>query len=161
VAEASSAIPVRSTSPARQAFLAIATGGFVVGALDLMYAMAVYQPHHPIVVLHTIASGLLGPASYQGGVATAILGLVLQFLIASIIAAIYYAASRKVPYLLKHPITSGIVYGACVYSVMHGLVLPLSNTYHDAIPKIYVATEFIEHWFFVGLPIALSVRYFR
>ncbi len=143
------------------ALAAIAVGGLIVGVLDLTYAIVVYQPHHPIVTPHTIASGVLGPAAYEGGVPTAILGICLHFFIAFSITAIYYALSLRVPYLVEHPLTSGIVYGACVYCVMHGLVLPLSNVYHGhPIPKIYVITEFVEHWFFVGLPIALSVRYF-
>lgn len=142
------------------ALAAILAGGLIVGTLDMTYAVVVYSPRHPIHVPQTIASGILGPASYQGGAATAILGIALHFFIAFTIAAIYYLASKQIPYLIEHPAICGIVYGACVYSVMHGLVLPLSNVHHDAIPKIYVITEFIEHWFFVGLPIAFSVRYF-
>ena len=53
-----------------------------------------------------------------------------------------------------------MAYGLMVYCVMHGLVLPLSNAAHRPIPPVYVITEFIEHAFFVGLPAALSVRYF-
>ena len=53
-----------------------------------------------------------------------------------------------------------MLYGLMVYCVMHGLVLPLSNAPHRVIPKVYVITEFIEHAFFVGLPVALATRYF-
>lgn len=85
--------------------------------------------------------------------------MLLHVFIAFCIAAVYYAASRRLDVLIRRPIASGMVYGACVYCVMHGLVLPLSAVSHHAIPKIYVITEFIEHWFFVGLPPALAVRY--
>lgn len=138
----------------------ILVGGLIVGVLDMAYAIVVYAPSHPTAPALTIASGILGPAAYQGGTPAAVLGIVLHFFIALSITAIYYAASRAMPYLVDHPIPSGIVYGTCVYSVMHGLILPLSNVYHGPIPKFYVLTEFIEHWLFVGLPIAFTVRRF-
>lgn len=42
-----------------------------------------------------IAGGLLGPRTYEGGLATAGLGLVCQFVIAVSAAAVYFAASRR------------------------------------------------------------------
>ena len=41
-------------------FYAILVGGMIVGAIDLIYAIAVYSPQRPIRVPQTIASGLLG-----------------------------------------------------------------------------------------------------
>lgn len=66
----------------------------------------------------------------------------------------------NLPFLTRRAVTFGLLYGAVVYLFMHLIVLPLS-----AVPKfhhelVYVAPEFVEHWFFVGLPIALSVRRF-
>lgn len=41
---------------------------------------------------------------------------------------------------------------------MHLVVPPLSAVPRSGVPLIYRAAEFVEHWFCVGLPIALSVR---
>jgi type IV secretory pathway VirB6-like protein len=47
-------------------FLAVAIGGLIVGVLDLAYAIIVYSPQKPVLVLQTIASGVLGERSYSG-----------------------------------------------------------------------------------------------
>jgi uncharacterized membrane protein YagU involved in acid resistance len=148
------------TRPKHAALASVAAGGFIVGVLDLTYAIVVYSPRAPILIPQTIASGVLGAKSYQGGVSSAVLGVFLHFFIAFCIASVYYAASRKLSVLVTNALPSGLIYGGLVYCVMHGLVLPLSAVAHRAIPPVYVVTEFIEHWFFVGLPVALSVRYF-
>jgi uncharacterized membrane protein YagU involved in acid resistance len=120
----------------------------------------VYSPKAPILIPQTIASGILGAASYAGGASSAVLGVVCHFFIAFCVATVYYLASRKLPFLVTSAVPWGMAYGLMVYCVMHGLVLPLSNAAHRPIPPVYVITEFIEHAFFVGLPVALTTRYF-
>jgi len=139
---------------------AIFVGGLIVGAVDLLYAIAVYSPRHPILVPQTIASGILGPKSYQGGLAAALLGVALQFVIALGAATVYYLASRKLTYLVTHAVLCGLIYGALVYLFMHVVVLPLSSVPKGNTPLVYKVFEFVQHWFVVGLPIALSVRHY-
>jgi hypothetical protein len=50
--------------------------------------------------------------------------------------------------------------GALAHLFMQIVVLPLSAVPKDDIPFIYVASEFVAHWFCVGLPIALSVGHY-
>lgn len=144
-----------------QPFLAVLAGGLIVGVLDLVYAIAVYSPHNPIVIPQGIASGLLGEKSYAGGAKTAVLGVVLHFVIAFGAATVYYVASRRLAFLVKRPGLAGPIYGALVYLFMHFVVLPLS-----AFPKqpmhldLYQVCEFIWHCLCVGPPIAFSVRHF-
>ena len=45
----------------------------------------------------SIASGLLGKAAYEGGSATAPLGLALHFFIAFVMALVYVLAARRLP----------------------------------------------------------------
>jgi len=150
-----------ATPPASgRPFPAIFVGGLIVGAVDLLYAIAVYTPRHPILVPQTIASGILGLKSYQGGVPAALLGVVLQFIIALGAATVYYLASHKLKFLVSRAVLCGLIYGALVYLFMHGVVLPLSATPKGHTPLVYQAFEFVEHWFAVGLPIALSVRHY-
>lgn len=142
------------------AVAAIALGTLLVGSLDLAYAVVVYSPHQPILIPQTIASGVLGAPSYDGGLASAWLGILLQYVIAFGISTVYYLASRRLTFLVQRPVPWGMFYGAAVYCVMHGLVVPLSAAPHHALSRAFIVTEFIEHWFFVGLPVALSVSFF-
>lgn len=83
------------------AFEIIAYGGVTVGILDfldasiffMLYAGATLQR-----VWQGVAAGLLGrDAAVAGGWNTAALGIILHFVIAFIIAAIYYAGTRFAP----------------------------------------------------------------
>lgn len=141
---------------------AIAVGGFIVGVIDLLYAILVYNPRHPIKIPQAIASGVLGVDSFKGGSKSAALGVVLHFAIAFGAATVYYLASRQLPMLLDRAVLCGLIYGALVYFFMRLVVMPLSAVpgSHSLSISIYSACEFVEHWFGVGLPIALSVRHY-
>ena len=144
-----------------QASSAIATAGLIAGILDITSAFIIYgaKGATPVRILQSVASGLLGPESFKGGLATAGLGLVLHFVIALGAAAVFYAASRKLRILLDHPVASGLAYGLAIYAFMNLVVLPLSA----ASPKysVYsVVSQLIVHPLLIGLPIALIVRRF-
>ena len=139
---------------------AIAVGGLIVGVLDLAYAIVVYSPHKPILIPQTIASGVLGEQAYDLGIPSAVLGVIFHFVIAFGAASAYYLASRKWTFMVEKAVLCGLLYGALVYFFMHLVVLPLSALPHRHAPFIYQACEFVEHWFGVGLPIALSVRHY-
>jgi hypothetical protein len=117
---------VASSSAHPHAFPAIVVGGLIVGGVDLLYAIAVYSPRHPILTPQTIASGILGAKSYSEGTYSFALGIVLQFVIALGAATVYYLASRRLKFLVSHAVPSGLTYGAQVYLFMHIVVLPLS-----------------------------------
>lgn len=139
---------------------AILVGGLIAGALDLTYAILVYSPRNPIRIPQHIASGLLGMKSFSGGATTAALGVLLHFVIALGAATIYYLASRGIPFMVERAILAGMIFGGLVYAFMHVAVIPLSAVTTRQTPFVYQATEFVWHWVGVGLPIALSVRYF-
>src|SRR5688572_28022303 len=108
----------------------IFVAGLVAGVLDLTAACFfawVRAGVTPVRVFHSVASGLIGPsAATTGGNKTALLGIALHFLIATTWAAVYYIASRKIRFLINHPIIAGLLYGVFVYSFMNFVVLPLS-----------------------------------
>src|SRR5437667_10245571 len=83
-------------SSKRGAFLAIFAGGLIVGTLDLTQAFILFGRRVPLV----IAAGLLGRPAFHGGPATYVLGIVLHFFIATSVTAIYFAASRKLRFLV-------------------------------------------------------------
>ena len=109
----------------RQLGLAIAVGGLVAGTLDIFVA-ALINTVPPGTILQAIASGLLGRASYQGGLGTMGLGLGLQWLMSLIIAKIYVLAGVQLPILFRRPVAMGALYGVGVFVVMNFVVLPLS-----------------------------------
>ncbi len=143
-----------------RALPAVFVGGLVVGVLDLAYAILVYSPRKPILIPQTIASGILGMRAYDGGAQTAALGVALHFVIAFGAATVFYLVSRKLSFMIQRAVLSGLIYGGLVYLFMHLVILPLSAAPHGHMPIIYKACEFVEHWFCVGLPIALSVRHY-
>ena len=141
----------------RNALLAIAVGGGIAGALDLLQACLLFGWRVPLV----IAAGLLGRQAFHGGVGTYILGVCLHFFIACSATAIYYAASRKLRFLLQHPLVCGLFYGIAVELVMSYIVLPLSALHARGPYKLHdVLLGLAVHMVVVGLPIALSVRRF-
>src|ERR1700722_3830594 len=86
---------------------AILAGGFIAGTLDIGVAVALYHIG-PITLLQAIASGILGKAAYSGGLNAALFGLVLQWAMSLIIAAIYVLAADRLPMLRRRWLAMGL-----------------------------------------------------
>lgn len=146
-----------SSSP----FCAIGLAGLIAGILDITSAFVIagLKGMGSIRMLQGIASGLLGPKSFEGGMATAGLGLAIHFLIAFTAAAVFYGASRKSSFLTQHAVVSGLLYGVAVYLFMYWIVMPLAfvNARHSISRDV---TAVLVHMLLIGLPIALVVRRF-
>lgn len=144
------------------ALLPVVCAGFACGVLDITAALIVYGffGAKPVPLLQGIASGLLGPRAFQGGLATAMLGLLCHFVIAFGAATVYFAASRAVPLLLQHAVASGALYGVAVYFFMSRVVLPLSAAARRPFSMKMMIIGVVIHIFCVGLPISLCVRRF-
>ena len=143
----------------------ILLGGVIAGVLDIAYAFIfsyLGSGRTPAFVLQSVASGALGRNAYQGGAKTAALGLAFHFLIALAAAAVYVFASRALPFMITHPIPSGIVYGLGVYAFMNCVVLRVSairaTTWPWSYPKSVLIGGLLIHIFGIGLPIALVNR---
>lgn len=139
---------------------AILAGALVVGVLDLLDALLFFGARGvpPTAILHSIASGLLGRAAFRGGATTAALGVLLHFLIALGIVAVYFAASRAVPRLRRHPLLYGPLYGLLVYAVMNVIVVPLSAAPDGPKSWPVLVNGLLIHMLGVGLPAALAAR---
>jgi hypothetical protein len=140
---------------------AIAWGGLLAGVGDITFAFVVWRSVGPVRVLQSVASGLLGTAAREGGLATAALGAVLHFTIAFIWATVFWLASRRLKVLVRHPVVCGLLYGAVVYGFMYCVVLPLSAI-HAKLPTDISAIllSLTGHMLLVGLPIALAAYKF-
>jgi hypothetical protein len=110
-------------------------------------------------VWQTVASGILGPHAFEKGWRSGIFGLALHFIISFTIATIYVLASLRLPFLLKHPLTAGALYGIAVYCVMNYIVLPLSRRAKRPFNTNFALTQLVIHICIVGWSIALSAHY--
>jgi hypothetical protein len=142
--------------------LAIFWGGSLCGVLDITAALVVYgtMGAKPLRLLQGIAGGLLGPRTYGGGIATALLGLLCHFVIAFSAAAVFVTASRLAPFLVRHAVLSGVLYGIAVYFFMNRIVVPISAAAKFPFSFKMMVIGVVIHIFYVGLPIALAARRF-
>ncbi len=154
-------IPSRAPATTPRAFAAIFSAGLVCGVMDITAAFITWWPRgvKPARLLQGIVAGWLGPESFQGGTPTALLGLAFHFLIAFSAAAVFYAASRKLTFLIRRPILSGVLYGVTVYLVMYWVVMPLSN-FHGTKTVTSSIIAIFTHIICVGLPISLVIHRF-
>ena len=140
-----------------RAFEAIVYGGLTVFVLDGLAAVtnSGLRGVGPLRVFQYVASGLLGPASFDGGWATFLLGVAVHGLVAFSAAAVYYLLSLKLPLLVRQPLLCGPLYGVAVYFFMARVVVPLSSA--RVLP--FSPAQLVIHVFCVGLPVALIARW--
>jgi hypothetical protein len=139
----------------------VVAGGLLAGALDITYACvfwAVKADVPPTRIFQSVAAGLLGEASFEGGAATAALGLFLHFFIACTMALTYYFVSRRWTVLVHRPVPLGIAYGLLLYVIMNFVVVPLSAANSGSRDPTWIALTVAVHAFLIGLPIALFSR---
>lgn len=140
----------------------LCAGWLVAGTLDILYATGFSYLRGgvpPTRILHFVASGALGPAAYQGGAATAALGLAFHYLNALLFTAALFGAAATWPGLVQRPVLTGALYGLGAYLVMNYAVIPLSRIGPRPTPPTIVwVTGVLVHMFFIGVPIALAAR---
>ena len=135
----------------------VLAGGLLAGALDITWACLYWAQEAdvaPTRIFQSVAAGLLGEASYEGGATSAALGLLLHFFIACTMAVAYYLAARRLPALARRPIPFGIAYGLLLYVVMNYVVVPLSAAGAGSRDPTWIALTVAVHAFLVGIPIA-------
>jgi hypothetical protein len=153
--------PIAADVENSRAFAAIFYAGLLCGVMDITAAFITWWPKgvKPPRLLQGVAAGWLGPKSFDGGMATASLGLAFHFLIAFTAATIFYVASRQLAFMIDHPVVSGVLYGIAVYLVMYWAVMPLSN-FHGTKTVTSSIVAIITHIVCVGLPISLVIHRF-
>lgn len=147
--------------PRSRSLTLVLAGGIVAGGLDIVYAIVFWAVKRGVPaqrILQSVAAGLLGPASFQGGTPTAALGLALQFFIAITMAVTYYLVARRWPLLVQRPVWCGLGYGLMLYGVMNYVVVPLSAAGSGSRDPVWVILSILVHMALIGLPIALFTR---
>ncbi|HJT96711.1 MAG TPA: hypothetical protein VJ696_00205 [Rhodanobacteraceae bacterium] len=157
------AIARTASSARRGALVTIVAGGALSATIDLIYACTYHGIRSgvpPVRILQSIASGLLGRASYEGGIASAALGFAAHYLILIGAAAIYYAASRRFALLTARPMLAGMIFGVGIYCTMNFIVLPLSAAPHFKGTLAGTLSDFAVHVLLLGPAIAFVIRRF-
>lgn len=139
----------------------ILLGGLVAGIMDFIAACVTNASRGvtPMRIGQSIASGLLGRDAFSGGYKTAVLGVVLHFVIALGAATVFCLASTKLHWLVERAWLSGAVFGIVVFWFMQLVVLPLSAiSFKQNFSWQVILTGMIVHVLCVGFPIALAAR---
>jgi hypothetical protein len=140
----------------------ITIGGMIIFIIQLIHqwiVVTLIQKNPFIVVLQYIASGALGMAAFEGGIATALLGVFFHLIISFVIAGVFILSADHIPPLRRYPIAGSLLYGFGVFIVMNMIVTPLSATPPLPAPTIPWLTEaIIEHILAIGLPLGILVR---
>jgi len=145
------------TAPSR--LRAVLIGGSIGGALDIGFAItwAAINGRSPEWLLQTVATGLLGKAAYEGGLAAAILGLAAHFALSCGWAGLFVMAASRARVLAAKPWFAGPVFGILVFFAMRLVILPLSAfPYPVSFSQPGATYDLLSHMFLFGLPIALA-----
>jgi len=135
----------------------ICIGGLIAGTVDIGSACAIYKTN-PVVILQAIAVGVLGRVSFDEGLPSAALGLLLQWGMSIVIAFFCVVANQRIAYLRHRWVSAGLAYGAITFFVMNYLVVPLSRA--GEIPAFSISW-FVENMlamFLFGLIITYVTR---
>lgn len=151
-----------SSLPVRSGALPTAiAGGLIAGTLDILYAWLFWTVKAGVSmqrILQSVASGLLGKESFQGGMSTAALGLVAHYFIAVAMAVTYFVVAGRMPVLRQRPLAMGAAYGLLLYVIMNFVIVPLSQASPGSKDPLWVGLSILVHMFCIGVPIALSTQ---
>jgi hypothetical protein len=109
-------------------FISSLLASIAAGILDVFVAAALSRAPASRV-LQTIASGVLGEASYNGGSRSIVLGLGLQIAMSFVIALLFNIAFAHLADIRRSPLLFGAAYGVVIFLVMNFVVVPLSRSY--------------------------------
>jgi len=148
-------------APVRAPALWSIAAGALAATIDIAYAItwAVVHGSTPQRLLQAVASGWQGKAAFEGGWASAALGLASHYAILLVAAALFLGASRRLPWLRLHAIPAGLLYGLAIFLFMNFVVLPLSAIpFHMRYSVVSTGGDLASHLVGVGLSISLLTR---
>jgi hypothetical protein len=141
----------------------IALGGmfiFIAQIIHMWIVPVLIQKTPFIVAWQYIASGALGMAAFEGGITTALLGVLFHLIISIVIAAVFILSTDRIPLLRRNLIVGSLLYGFGVFIVMHMIVTPISATPPIPAPTLpWLFEAIIEHILLVGLALGFIVQW--
>jgi uncharacterized membrane protein YagU involved in acid resistance len=154
-----------STIPHRSSMSRLVRAGLLTGVTDGLFSSVLSVAfYHSTVerLFQGVASTLLGPEAFNGGIRTAAVGVCMHFGVAFTWSAVFLFFVARLPWIrgvLATPrgtLKTASLYGPLVWLVMSLVVIPL--LLHRP-PKINVRwwVQLLGHIPFVGLPIVASI----
>lgn len=136
--------------------------GLVCAATDISYiiVLVLIKGGSPLRMLQGIASSVLGKASFDGGVATMLLGLAMHVGVALAAAAMFFVFYRLSGVVREHWLMSGVLFGAVFYVFMQLVALPLTRLPPQSFPPPNWIPVFVAHITAVG-PVIAAVTHWR
>jgi hypothetical protein len=136
-----------------------------VGVCDALWASTITTVYGRSVVRlwQFLAATAFGDSMYQGGVATAALGLGIHFAVAFAWSALFLlllVQSARLRAVLDSPagvFTLGVIYGPVIWIVMSLVVIPLF-THKAGVVNVRWGIEALGHMAFVGMPMMWGLR---
>jgi hypothetical protein len=157
-----SAIASKSLGTGNSRLRPIALGGMFIFISQFIHTWIVPILIHNtpfIVAWQYIASGALGMAAFEGGIATALLGVFFHLIISFVIAGVFILSADRIPLLRRYAIAGSLLYGFGVFLVMNLIVIPLSATPPVPAPTMpWLIEAIIEHVLAIGLPLGILVQ---
>ena len=141
----------------------IVLGGLIIGITHSIihhwFVSSILGGYPLITVYQYMASGALGNAACEGGIGTALLGVLFHFIVSFVVAAVFILSADRIPLLRRYPIPSALAYGFGVLIVMNFIVLPLSAAPPLPAPTTPQLIELIlEHILVIGLTLGIIVQ---
>ena len=146
----------------------IAEAMLLVALLDGLAAVTFYawilHVTTPTRIFQGIASALVGPAAFEGGLPMILLGVLMHTGVALGWSTVYAIAWSRWPALraltrtTRGAVLAGIAYGPCVWFCMRFLILPLTHAYLQPVGSWRFLAMIGIHMVAVGTPIALLLR---
>ena len=141
----------------------IVLSGLIIGIAHSIihhwFVSSVLGGYPLISVYQYMASGALGNAAFEGGIGTALLGLLFHFIVSFVVAAVFILCADRIPFLRRYAIPSALVYGFGVFLVMNFIVLPLSAAPPLPPPTMpQLIAMIVDHLLVIGLPLGIIVR---
>lgn len=149
----------------RDAISRLVPAWLLIATVDGLFssALSVFAYHSTVARLwQGVASTVIGPSSFQGGMPTALLGVVMHVGVALVWTALFLALFTLSPALRRVVSTAGgiagvaVIYGPLIWLVMSCVVIPLLT---GRPPTINVRwwVQLFGHIPFVALPIVATI----
>ena len=139
--------------------------GLLTGVTDGLFAtvQSAVTPGSTVIRLwQGVASTILGKSAYDGGIPTALLGVLMHFCVAFAWSAVFLLVVMRSPWVRRAvSSTSGVIgiaslYGPFIWLVMSLVVIPVLVHRPPSITSRWWI-QLVGHIPFVGLPIVASI----
>ncbi len=108
----------------------ILLSGLLVGTLDMTSAcINGFLSFHitPVTVFRYIASAIQGKDAFTGGTSSAILGVVLHYIVAYIWTILFFLIYPYIGAISKYRLTTGFIYGVLMWCIMNLVIVPMTS----------------------------------